>query len=129
MNDRKKREARKARVAAAQAVKPLPSHVPAQRGTFRVAEAQRQLAAELPSIVRTRQQASKPSLSRAAVVDPMSMADQGEAKPSPRRAVDLARPDQPKLDKGDLHLKCRPKSNKPSSGGGSGRNFVLWRKC
>ena len=129
MNDRKKREARRARVAAAQAAKPLPSHVPAQRGTFRVAQAQQRLAAELPTIIRTRQQAPKPTVSRGAALDPLPVADQGEVKLSPGPAVQSIRPDQPKLSKADLHLKCRPKSNKPSAGGGSGRNFVKWRKC
>lgn len=129
MNDRKKREARRARQAAAEASKPLSTHRPAQRGTFRVAQAQRQLAAELPSIVRVRQRAPKPIVSRGAALDPLPVADQGEVKRSPGLAVQSIRPDQPKLSKADLHLKCRPKTNKPSAGGGSGRNFVPWGKC
>ena len=124
------RTRRKDRQAARRAPEPIASaKPPANRGTFRVAQAQRQLAAELPGVVRNRQAerltTSQPKL---APVDPLPTLGQVEAQRRPSRVATATRAPQPKLDKGDLHLKCRPKSNKPASGGGSGRAFIPWNK-
>lgn len=143
-SDRQARQERRARRQAVETPQPVPTPQkrlervapatpPANRGTFRVAKAQRQLAAELPGLVRVKEKHKR----------------QGEAKRSPSAVVEApmrdtraaqrsvktpAPPDRKtpaglSMDKPDPRLKCRPKDTSPASGGGSGRSFVPWGKC
>lgn len=124
----KKRRERRAAQRAAEAVKPLPTARPAQRSTIWVAQAQRQLAADLPSVVRNRQAERRAEQPRLVGMDQAPATSQGEAKRSPSRVMQT-RAAQPTLDGPNPDLKCRPKSNKPAAGGGSGRRFIPWGKC
>lgn len=130
--DRQKRQERRERRQAAQ--QPLdriaPATPPANRGTFRVAKAQRQLAAQLPGLVRVKE---KPKRQGEAKRSPIATVeaptrDQSAARRASTRPVRKPTPSL-SMDKPDPRLKCRPKDASPASGGGAGRPFVPWGKC
>lgn len=140
-SDRQERQERRARRQAAVTPKPtpaLPKRIervapatpPANRGTFRVAKAQRQLAAQLPGLVRVKEKQKRQGEAKRSpsAIPEAPTRDQGEAKRSPSR-TDRKTPPALSMDKPDPRLKCRPKDTSPASGGGSGRAFVPWGKC
>lgn len=133
-SDRQKRQERRAR---RQAPPPrididriAPSTLPANRGTFRVAKAQRQLAMQVPELVRVKQ---KPKREGEAKRSPIATveAPTRDQSAAPRASTRPVRKPTPSLsmDKPDPRLKCRPKDTSPAAGGGSGRAFVPWGKC
>lgn len=94
-----------------------------QRGTFRVAAANRLLAETLPKVVFHEKTVPRKSLSRVGVpvrrvgprADPVKTSDRVV-----RREAPLSKPS-------DDRLKCRPKDSRKSGGSGS-RDFVPWSR-
>lgn len=131
--ERRKRQERRERRAAVPPPDPgriAPAPVPANRGTFRVAQAQRQLSLDMPGLVRAmdrpkRQGEAKRSPSAASEAPRLG---QGEGHRSPSRPAERNRPAPLTMEKADPRLKCRPKDSRPKSGG-SGRSFVPWGNC
>lgn len=123
---RQRREA--AALPVAKVARPAPP--PAQRGTFRVSQALQQAAADLPGIVRNRQAERRAAAPRrSAPLDPLpATVAQGEAKRSPRQAMQRNTPAQPSLRDAPKSGVCRPRGG-PKSGGGSGRSFVPFKDC
>lgn len=105
---------------------PRPARPPSQRGTFRVAQAQRQLAADLPGVVRSRtgehrqrQAEAKRTPSAVSMAPPPPV-----PKREPNRQPDRPTPTQPTLRDPVANCKSRPSSTK--GGSGAGRSFVPW---
>lgn len=122
---RKSRTRQRREVAATTTARAAPP--PAQRSTFRVAQAQRELAVALPSVVRNRQaerRAATPS--RVQTVAPLSNL-QDETNRANVRAPRRNAPAQPTLATPPKSGVCRPRGG-PKSGGGSGRSFVPFNK-
>lgn len=107
-----------------------PAPRPANRGTFRVAKANRQLALELPDLIRATKPKvnNRPGLRNREAEPEAPTKRQGEAKPRPSAAPRRATPAL-SMDKPDPRLKCRPKDSTPKGGSGSGRAFVPWGNC
>lgn len=134
MSERSRKKERQAKRAAARASTPAniakPSPAPSQRSTFKVAQAQRVIAAQLPTVIRQRtgeKRASAirldgPSVQAAPVVNAPSSPKKTVSQVQLREQLTVQRqvPDQ--------QGKCRPKSNAPKGAAGSGKAFVPWKK-
>lgn len=120
--DRQKRQERRERRKAAQVPvsRITPNPMPANRGTFRVAQALRQLALNVPPLVRVK---DKPKYS-ATLEAPQSSRATARRRASERKPAPVLT-----MDKPDPRLKCRPKDSSPKGGSGSDRPFVPWGKC
>lgn len=117
---RERRDERRATPAAPVAV----ARPPAQRGTFRVAQAQRTLAAELPGIVRNR--SAERRLDQGASPSRITPTTSGQVAAQRKPSRDAARQQPRQLDLKKLES-CKPKpSGKAKGGAGTGRAFVPW---
>lgn len=133
MSERTRRKARQAKRATARApqirdIAP-PSPPSSMRSTFKVAAANRQIADQLPSVIRQRSGEKRPRQLRldrspvqAATVNAPSDPKKTIASERPAPGVDL------RSQAVDEPGKCRPKDNSPKASGGSGRSFHLWKK-
>lgn len=122
---RQRREA--AALPPAKIARPAPPS--AQRSTFRVAQAQRELAAALPTVVRNRsaeRRSIKPApLDAAPLSDPVPQSDTNRAKPLPSKRRTTTQPTLANPPKSGV---CRPRGG-PKSGGGADRSFVPFKDC
>lgn len=128
--DRQKRQERRERRKAAQVPvsRITPNPMPANRGTFRVAQALRQLALDVPPLVRVK---DRPKHQGVAKRSPSATAEAPQSRPATERRRAPERKPAPALtiNKPDPRLKCRPKDSSPKGGAGSDRPFVPWGKC
>lgn len=133
MSERSRKRARQAKRAEARApvqsyTKPTPT--PSMRSTFKVAQANRVIAAELPSVIRQRtgeKRASSIRLDRS----PVQAATMVNQPSDPKKTIAQARQrEQLTMDRQaiDEPGKCRPKDNTPKGSGASSRSFHLWKK-
>lgn len=133
MSERTRRKARQAKRATARAPQmrdiAAPSPPSSMRSTFKVAAANRQIADQLPTVIRQRSGEKRPrqfaqdrSPVQAVTVNAPSDPKKTIASARPAPGVDLR--SQPIDEPG----KCRPKDNTPKGSGGSGRSFHLWKK-
>ena len=135
MSERSRKKARQAKRAEARANVQTPIHTktapPASmRSTFKVAQANRVIAAELPTVIRQRsrdKRASSIRLDRS----PVQAATMVNQPSDPKKTVSQGRQrEQLTMDRQaiDEPGKCRPKDNTPKGSGASSRDFHLWKK-
>lgn len=136
MSERSRKRARQdARRNPVKAVPPsqrptTPAPASKARNAFRVARVQRQVAVQLPGIIREGKR------------DKVDRRPQGDLQPEvapppgPTEASRFAAARAERARSAQVSLegakpdpgKCRPKDNTPKKGGGSGREFHLWKK-
>lgn len=138
MSERSRKKARRnSYKSAAQKVPPsqrpdTPAPLSKPRNKMRVAHAQQQLAQLRPDLLAMKRRTSQ-------AVDRRPLADaqlEASPPPAPEQAsrfaaarMERARSAQVSLEGANLDPgKCRPKDNTPKKGGGSSRDFHLWKK-
>lgn len=134
MSERTRRKARQAKRASARApqIRDIaPASPPSSmRSTFKVAAANRQIADQLPTVIRQRS-GEKPSRQLRLDREPVQAATMVNAPSDPKKTV-ASRRLAPGVDLRSQPIdepgKCRPKDNTPKGSGGSGRSFHLWKK-
>lgn len=133
MSERSRKRERQAKRAAARAPVPTytkPAPPASMRSTFKVAQANRVIAEQLPTVIRQRsgeKRASSIRLDRSPV-QAVTMVNQPS---DPKKTVNQARQrEQLTMDRQaiDEPGKCRPKDNTPKGSGASSRSFHLWKK-
>lgn len=139
MSRRSKQRHEERRAAAKPSPRPSPvAQPPSNRGTFRVAQANRKLAAELPGVITLSKRRRVPR-QQDAVLEPYSEPSRQKStwtKAAPSRQTSTrttgdkklkpANP-QPGLDKPLPRCKKRPDDNTKKSGGaGTSKDFIPW---
>lgn len=145
--DRQKRQRRRARAEARRAAQEVPATPSpktterpvrndperAQSVTYRVANAQRQIAKELPSIIYPKGEgrtAVKPLHPDRKIIDAPPPPKPPKLPRSPARQREADRADALLMrEEEKAKLKCRPKDSRPKGGAGSGRSFIPWGDC